>query len=549
MIVNLNFCIDKPRIGNNAQVVNFAKTLSWNRGKKFIKEHKKNVNVIGQWLGCWDPSLTDKDFVVMLEDDLVLSKYALEWLIQTNEKYKSQPDVIGYSLQRQTNCFHSSCVSPQLSIPWHVTEYKYLLIGTWGYAPVKKMWKKFLDWQKNISETYTDYSPQVADLLPSHWYRDLKAQNRQDTMWEMWFIDYCDRNTLYTVYYNHPTPLTLASNMKEPGEHFSGQSAADFPVLQERFVTSKIAPNKVPVLNWSAKVDSKAVLERQKEAAINHFDKINHQASAFLITFVNFSYRNMTLHFLCNLQKAAPTLLAESTIFMITDSEMYALAGRLESQWKISAFPFPFMPQSPEMTENVVYGTAGFWQFMLARTTFILEIANRGLPFFMFECDAFVRENFLSTFIETAIADKSELVGIEEHPDNRHMKEFNGGFFLMTGRPNVRKLWKKVLDEYTINVKKYVGNRVSGTVSLPEHEQSIASRLAKNPENQFRISFMDSSEYMSGKSFNLNGFSQYLKEARVVLFNFVVGNAEKINRAKKNNMWFHDALTDGCIKE
>ena len=549
LLINLNICIDKPRTGDNQAVRSFAKTLSWKRGTKTVKEHQENVNVIGQWLNCWDPSVGNKEFVAMLEDDLVVSKHALAWLVKTHAKYKSQPDVIGYSLQRQTNCFHSSCLSPRLDIPWHVVEYKYLLVGTWGYAPVKTAWKKFLDWQRNISATYPDYSPQVANLLPSQWYRDLKSQGRHNTMWEMWFIDYCDRNRLYTVYYNHPTPLTLASNMKEPGEHFSGKAQADFPALDDRFVESKIPPNKVPVLDWVGKYDANSILAKQKEAAMSHFDKINHQASVFMITFINFSYRNMTLHFLCNLQAAAVELLAESTVFMITDAGMYALSGRLEDEWEIATFPFPLLPQSTEMSGNILYGHAGFWQLMLARTAFLLEITNRGLPFFLFECDAFVRENFLLPFIETATADKSEIVAIEEHPDHPNMKEFNGGFFLMTGRPNVRKLWKKVLDEYTASVKKHVGDRFSGAVALPEHEQSIASRLAKHPDNRIRISFMDNTAYMSGKSFTIAALAPYTKEARVVLFNFVVGNGEKIDRAKKHNMWFHDSVTDGCIKQ
>ena len=62
-------------------------------------------------------------------------------------------------------------------------------------------------------------------MIMTRWYKIFEKQNKQDTMWTMWHIYYCDRFNKFTVYNNIPVLANSSSNLlsvnrMEAGLHF-----------------------------------------------------------------------------------------------------------------------------------------------------------------------------------------------------------------------------------------------------------------------------------------------------------------------------------------
>jgi FkbM family methyltransferase len=531
--IDLRVCIDKPAgKSDEASVkatVDFVKEYNWPRGKKEMFQHATNVGVVGQWLRCWEPkSLAET--AILLEDDIEVSAQAYRWVVYEQHRYKAANDVAGFSLQRQTNCFHSSCKSPTLAPPEGTLEYKYKLVGTWGFSPNTKRWQEFQEWFKKSSAD-PKYIPNVDRILPSQWYKNDKAMGKTNSMWSIWFLDFCEKKTLYTVYYNDPRGETLAGNWKERGVHFGEPGkTTDFPLLVHDFGRETTEINLVLTLEWNALPRPPPSFDSM---IVKTVESISHRAEIPLISFVNLSFFSMVMHFLCNLQQVSPDLL-QNLILVATDHAMYEKLSKLSLAWNFKVLEF--LSTSPEA--EMVFFTKIYNVMILNRTIALLKIMDIGFPFMMVECDAVVRNRFVDDFVDTAITTDADAVGIAEHPDV-NKKWPNGGFILFTGKKIVRQTWKLIVDKFRANLNKFADKKPGDIIDV-EHEQTIFGNLVADEASQFKMVTMDPTKFMSGKSFQLQSMSKYYQTANVVLFNFVVGLKAKIDRAKKHNMWYID---------
>lgn len=59
------------------------------------------MGIYGQWMGTWNPAPDSEEIVVILEDDLTVSKHFYRWLKNVHKKYDDLPnlDLAGYALQ------------------------------------------------------------------------------------------------------------------------------------------------------------------------------------------------------------------------------------------------------------------------------------------------------------------------------------------------------------------------------------------------------------------------------------------------------------------
>ncbi len=85
------------------------------------------------------------------------------------------------------------------------------------------------------------------------WYQAFLKQGTTDRMWTMWFVDYCTRNNLLTVFGNPGQDLAWGLNWMEAGEHFSGSKVpkADSKPVQRLKDEVLVFPQRPVVLDWS----------------------------------------------------------------------------------------------------------------------------------------------------------------------------------------------------------------------------------------------------------------------------------------------------------
>lgn len=539
--IDLHICCDVPDYYERAaeDVRTYIANLRWTRGTYTYEIANTPQRLTKQWLGC---AVAER--AAILEDDIEIAPYALRWLEDAYSAYAADDEVAGFSLQRQTNCFHDACAQRTLAIPWTVREYKYVLVGTWGFAPVARHWHAFRAWYREHASHNESYVPNVDRILPSTWYRTFLATGRAHTMWSIWFMDYCNKQRLYTVYYRHPLPQTLAAHWGERGEHFDGRSPRrDFPLLP--YDPTPVHRPALPELTtpriwWDGRGIEHPSIATQTAtivAATQYVAATSGQTP--LLTFVNDGFRNMTRHFFCNLDSTAPELLA-SLIVVVGDAESYDDLLRLRAGRSYAVHPLLL----PQTRGTLLFGTRDYVYLLLVRTRLIAAIADRRVPLLMFECDAAVRENFELSFRTAAATSGADLVGIQDDTRDKG-RQPNGGFMLMTNRTAVASMWRKVVGRFEREFASIPLNDTKRMKAL--NDQIILRQVLNEQPPAASIHLLDTRLYRSGQTLGDMSKAAEIDAARVVLFNFVIGNAAKRRNALLHRLWHYDERTEQCI--
>lgn len=232
-IIDLFIFIDRSMNGTvDRDVISTAMDSPWSHGSKTINIWDVHVGLYGQWIDSYVPESED-DRAIILEDDIEVSPFFYYWLKGAHSTYSRRDDIFGYTLSkgrlRADQRVHGN---KKISVDVNETAYLYLLVGSWGYAPEPRVWKKFRTWFHNVT-CDTNYNPAVPGLVLSKWFH---SQQRRKTMWTMWHIRFAEDNKLFTLYANLKMTKTLGSNWREPGLHFRGSSRGskrDFDTFEE----------------------------------------------------------------------------------------------------------------------------------------------------------------------------------------------------------------------------------------------------------------------------------------------------------------------------
>ena len=561
--VDVHVCVDLPadNAKPHAETMQLLEQIRWPRGEFTHSVNNKHGNVVGQWLDCWQPKSAaegEADDVIFLEDDLELSVHALRWVWSARRRYAGHRDVAVFSLQRQTNCFHTqNCAKRELQLPWSALEYKYKLVGTWGMAPVRDHWREFRAWFHERS--VTGYVPKVEHLLPTQWYQHFHRTGRHATMWSMWFLEFCEERSLYNVYYNDPVRGTLSANWREAGAHYGGGKSSpsrDFQLTAESFseqsLPSADSSLAVVTLDWDGRVAAANVTAAESANIVAHLRAISREQNAAtgadgtpgsgavapLLTFVNDAFIGMLEHWLCNCESVAPQILARTLLIALDQQTLVRLLSKTAKRWpmlRIAAFG----ATANDAMSAYKYGTVAYNKMILSRTRLLLHIMEQRQAFILFETDALIRGDFAAEMDRVAREQNAAIVGVHNSLERKAV-DLNGGFLRFAVDSETQQLWREVTTRYAANIARQAGRR---DYSL-DHEQDIFSKLIVSKWSSAVVRELDRKLYVSGREF---GNAQLRDSAQLILFNFVVGIEKKVSRSKKHNMWFNlDAETGKC---
>lgn len=252
-----------------AETVRIARSFEWKHGRKEVHARRNWVGLKAQWLGCYT---TTNVRAVILEDDVEVSPYFMPWLQSAIAVFGNREDVAGIALHAPLPYTLTPSVNTP-SVQNHHQPFLFQSLGMWGFAPSPKHWKAFLQQQDQISPVVfhngyelvtTKWCVLVVSLHLSHSphrYHEMALQHREQSIWTPYFVSYCKKKDLYTLFPNLPDQEAFAINHFEPGEHFSNVStlkAKRHTKLVKRWVPGVIVtPQKhVTKLDWSAKKKS-----------------------------------------------------------------------------------------------------------------------------------------------------------------------------------------------------------------------------------------------------------------------------------------------------
>lgn len=259
-IIDLDVWIDRAENATSVDetVLSVSRNITWKQGTKTIHKRRSNAGLYEQWIYTWNLSnpTTSSEFAVILEDDLQVSPKFYKWLLLARAAYAQDEEVAAFTLQRPTlrPRQRKGIASGPLNISTDHQVFKYRLLGTWGFAPLREHWIEFRKWYE-LSRVRGD-KPYVDHLMTTTWYKEQEGKDGfAPRMWSQWWIRFAEQRNYFTVTANLPDGTTLAANWREPGLHYAhGEPTADFPVFQGSADQFVMPPDNPVLVDWDGQI-------------------------------------------------------------------------------------------------------------------------------------------------------------------------------------------------------------------------------------------------------------------------------------------------------
>lgn len=230
-VVSLVISIDKGQRQN--EIKELAENFDWPFGEKRIRVFSQRQGLKMHILQCGDMT-HEYDAVIVLEDDITVSKGFYAYTKQCIEEYADCPEIAGISLYRHK-------LNPGNRMPFEVDEDPYdiyfmQVAQSWGQCWTAKMWKGFRNWLVDENQPVSD-----DGRLPTY----ICAWDGKS------WLKYYDRYVAETEkFYVYPYK-SLATNHTESGEHsLTTNSDYQVPLL------SRSMNYRLPALSSGVRYDA-----------------------------------------------------------------------------------------------------------------------------------------------------------------------------------------------------------------------------------------------------------------------------------------------------
>lgn len=186
--------------GGAEEVVRAANDFEWPFGDKKVIAHSKNLGLRQHILRCGD--LTARyGAIIMLEDDLGLSRFFYEYTLQALNKFSDEEEIAGISLYK--HLINVNCGSRFEPMDNGLGYYYMQFAQSWGQIWTREQWSGFRQWydvEKNRTKKL-DIPKFVANWPESSWLK--------------YYISYLVDQKKYFVY-----PMrSLTTNFSDAGTH------------------------------------------------------------------------------------------------------------------------------------------------------------------------------------------------------------------------------------------------------------------------------------------------------------------------------------------
>ncbi len=232
--VDIDIWIDRAKGKSiNEKVRKTAEQFVWSHGAKTIHMRRENGGLYQQWIYTWKITEQTDEIAVILEDDLELSPMFYQWLKSARNTYNADPEIAAFTLQRSTlrPKLPPGGKSHTLNLKNDVPVFKYRLLGSWGFAPVRDKWVEFRAWYEKKRKA--GEKPYVDGLITTHWYKQQEVGGHAPSMWTQWWIRFAHEKDYFTVTPHLTDGTTLCANWRERGMHYSSNKPSkDFPIFK-----------------------------------------------------------------------------------------------------------------------------------------------------------------------------------------------------------------------------------------------------------------------------------------------------------------------------
>lgn len=203
--------------GSQRELVDIAELWVWQHGRKIVRAFETRQGLRAHVLACGDLAY-GYDAVIVLEDDLYVSRQFYRFAREAVTFYGNDPCVAGLSLYAPN--MNEMVERPFIPLRNGYDVYALQSAQSWGQCWTRKMWDGFRQWYKNNTGRL-----ERAFDLPEKIYR------WPETSWKKYFMKYLVVSGRTFVYpYD-----SLTTNSSAVGQHhLEPSSAYEVPVLEGR---------------------------------------------------------------------------------------------------------------------------------------------------------------------------------------------------------------------------------------------------------------------------------------------------------------------------
>lgn len=235
--VGLHIHIDGGSGKDWEKSISIAKAFQWDFGSKNVRVSEKNGGLATSWLTAWVPA-SDNEHAIILEDDLVVSKYFYRYIKRMYQAYGDRPEIAGVTLQRGTLVATGGHKKKESLDP-----FAYKLLGSWGYSPHPRWWRQFIELD------FKHLDPSVPHLITTRWFN----RQKRGKMWTQYWIWFCNEHNIYTVYLNAPMRHSFGVNYREKGVHYGHTYGPDGHAITEWNPRWDKPPVELELYGWNYK--------------------------------------------------------------------------------------------------------------------------------------------------------------------------------------------------------------------------------------------------------------------------------------------------------
>ncbi len=190
--------------GKNQDVIDYAHKYTWKFGPKEVRVKEKKTGLKAHIISCGD--LTEEfGEVIILEDDLFVSPYFLNYVKEAHQFYRNEERIAGISLYSyRLNDMIWNNKLPFIPITNHSDVYFLQVASSWGQSWSREHWRGFREWFNT--------NPDLSKIkgMP------LEVINYPQSSWKKFFVGYLVHTNKYFVFPNK----SLSTNFNDPGTHY-----------------------------------------------------------------------------------------------------------------------------------------------------------------------------------------------------------------------------------------------------------------------------------------------------------------------------------------
>ena len=253
---------------------------------------------------------------------------------------------------------------------------------------------------------------------------------------------------------------------------------------------------------------------------------ITKEKGVVLFTIINNGYIDLAFSWLCN--TAVIDDIHQRVIFLATD---VSTGQRLHQQW-----PAVHVVSLKDTRYDgaLSFGRAGYLRLMVQRTQIIQRLLQSNVRLLLFEVDFVWLANPLPTILSQSDQAHSDIVAIREIGTPQTC----GCFFLLNPTPVTKALWTRLTEQMDEVSQAAANKSKDANMMRLKNDQDSLTTLINTKYGGVNVSYLSERQFPNGQWYKNSALRALKPDPLVIHNNYIIGNDQKIKRAKKFGHWF-----------